>query len=71
MFDKVRETPCTRCVHLNVCIHKNDFLDIYKAVYDIEIYKGCKNGGVSAKKITNYECLGEIRIDCRYFMSKN
>lgn len=34
MFDVgVKETLCTRCAHQEVCIHKQDYLDILKAVY--------------------------------------
>mgnify|MGYP000411353783 CR=1 FL=1 len=33
MFDAgVKETLCTRCAHREVCIYKQDYLDIIKAV---------------------------------------
>lgn len=32
MFEGVKETLCTRCAHRDVCAHKQDYLDILKAV---------------------------------------
>lgn len=45
MFEGVKETLCTRCAHRDVCAHKQDYLDILKAVeYDFigEISVKCK-----------------------------
>lgn len=38
MFDAgVKETLCTRCAHREVCIYKQDYLDIIKAVENAAI----------------------------------
>lgn len=37
MSEGVKETLCTRCAHREVCIYKQDFLDIIKAVENASI----------------------------------
>ena len=67
MFEAVKETACTRCVHRKVCIHKQNFLDICNAVYDASVCSSCSDGNkVAMKKITNFECLGDIIVTCRF-----
>ena len=69
MIDNIiKEVPCTRCLHQEVCRHKQDFLDIYNAVSSIKIHKPCEDGKkVQTTPITNFDCLGGIQIECRYY----
>lgn len=70
MSDGVMETTCTRCYHKEVCMHKQDFLDINKAVLDATVHKHYENSNgscVTMKRVTDFECVGEIRVFCRYF----
>ena len=53
MIDVIKEVSCTKCLHQEVCIHKQDFLDI------------CNK--VKTTPITNLDCLGGIQIECRYY----
>ena len=53
MIDAIKEVPCTRCLHQEVCKYKQDFLDI------------CNK--VKTTPITNLDCLGGIQIECRYY----
>ena len=68
MIDNIKEVPCTQCLHQEVCRHKQDFLDSWNAVSSIKIHKRCEDGKeVSAIHITNFDCLGGIQIECRYY----
>lgn len=67
MTDGVMETACTRCYHKEVCKYKQDFLDITKAVLEAEVTKHGDDGRISMKRVTDFECLGEIRVYCPYF----
>ena len=68
MIDNIKEVPCTRCLHQEVCRHKQDFLDICNAVSSIKIHKPCEDGKeVKTIPITNFDCLGDIYVECRYY----
>ena len=68
MIDNIEEVPCTRCLHQEVCRHKQDFLDICNAVSSIKIHKPCEDGKeVKMTPITNFDCLGDIYVECRYY----
>ena len=68
MIDNIKEVPCTRCLHQEVCRHKQDFLDICNAVSSIKIHKPCEDGKeVKITPITNFDCLGDIYVKCRYY----
>lgn len=68
MSDGVRETQCTNCIHREVCLHKQDFLDICNAVFGASVYKTTDDEhSASMKKVTNYDCLGAIAVTCRYY----
>lgn len=69
MFEGTKETQCTRCLHKDVCIYKQDFLDICNAVFGAEVHKSCDDvKKVMMKKIVNFECLGDIQITCRFYI---
>ena len=68
MIDAIKEVPCTRCLHQEVCRHKQDFLDIYNAVSSSMVNRPCEDGKkVKTIPITNFDCLGGIQIECRYY----
>ena len=67
MNNGVMETQCTQCTHKDVCMHKNDFLDIHNAVFNAEVYKNHEDGRVSMQKVTNFEFVRDIIIRCQYF----
>ena len=65
---KVREVSCTRCLHQEVCRYKPDFLDICNAVSSSMVNRPCEDGKkVETTPITNFDCLGGIKIECRYY----
>ena len=68
MIDNMKEVSCTRCLHQEVCRHKQDFLDICNAVSSIVVNRPCEDGKkVKTIPITNFDCLGDIYVYCRYY----
>ena len=68
MIDAIKEVSCTRCLHQEVCRYKPDFLDICNAVSSSMVNRPCEDGKkVETTPITNFDCLGGIQIECRYY----
>lgn len=67
MNDGVKETKCTHCFHKDVCMYKQDFIDICNAVFDATVAKEDTDGKTCMKKVTNYDCLGNIEVNCRHY----
>lgn len=68
-----RETLCSKCIHLDVCTHKDDFIDINNAVFDATVSRAYENGNGTAcslKRVSDFECFGGISISCRFFTNK-
>ena len=71
MIDAIKEVSCTRCLHQEVCRHKQDFIDICNAVSRSRINRPCENGKkVETAPITNFDFLGGIKIECRYYQAQ-
>lgn len=68
MIDAIKEVSCTRCLHQEVCKYKQDFLDICNAVSSSTVNRPCEDGKkVQTTPIANFDCLGGINIECRYY----
>ena len=68
MIDAIKEVSCTRCLHQEVCRHKQDFLDICNAVSSSMVNRPCEDGKkVETIPIANFDFLGGIQIKCRYY----
>lgn len=68
MIDTIKEVSCTQCFHQEVCKYKQDFLDICNAVSSSTVNRPCEDGKkVQTTPITNFDCLGYIKIECRYY----
>ena len=68
MIDAIKEVSCTQCLHQEVCKYKQDFLDICNAVSSSTVNRPCEDGKkVQTTPITNFDCLGGIQIECRYY----
>ena len=68
MIDAIKEVSCTQCLHQEVCKHKQDFLDICNAVASSMVNRPFEDGkGVETIPVTNFDCLGYIKIECRYY----
>lgn len=66
MNQGVRETSCTSCVHREVCMYKNEYLDILKAVSDATVNKATPDGRMSMKKVSSFDFISSIDVVCRY-----
>ena len=58
----VRETSCARCVHRDVCMYKNDYLDILKAVTGATVSKLSSDGKMSVKKVESLDFISGIDV---------
>ena len=68
MIDAIKEVSCTRCLHQEVCKYKQDFLDICNAVSSSTVNRPCEDRKkVQTTPITNFDFLGGIQIECRYY----
>ena len=68
MIEKVNGSDCADCVHHRVCSYVNDFNDICKAISGANINKLESDGRtMSTKKVTNYDILREVIINCKYY----
>ena len=63
---EVKETLCTRCAHREVCIYKQDFIDIIKAIENAAVTKYIPDG-IASKKVTQYDFISEISVSCKYY----
>lgn len=71
MIDAIKEVSCTQCLHQEVCRYKPDFLDICNAVSSSMVNRPCEDGkGVETIPVTNFDCLGYIKIECRYYQEQ-
>lgn len=62
-----KETLCSRCAHWEVCAHKQDYLDILKAVENVCVVKNEPDGKITSKKASNYDFVSKISVDCKYY----
>lgn len=66
MSEAVKEAECIRCVHRNVCAFKNDYLEVYNAIQNTTVTKEAKDGKVSLKRVTDYDFIRNISVNCCY-----
>lgn len=57
MNDIVKEPVCARCAHSNVCMYKNEYLSILKAVLGATVH---------GTRIDNFCFVKNISVECRY-----
>ena len=69
MFEEVKETLCTRCAHREVCTHKQDYLDILKAVENATVTRDTADGKITSKKVIHYDFISGISAGCKYHLN--
>ena len=57
---------CTRCAHREVCTHKQDYLDILKAVENATVTRDTADGKITSKKVIHYDFISGISVGCKY-----
>lgn len=66
---EVKETLCTRCAHREVCIYKQVYIDILKAVENATVTQDTPDG-ITSKKVTQYDFISGISVSCKYYSCK-
>lgn len=66
MHDGVKETPCTYCVHRQVCSYKDDFLAVIDAVNRADVHRSTADGKMTSKRVTLFDFVSDISVSCRY-----
>jgi hypothetical protein len=66
---EVKETLCTRCAHREVCIYKQDYIDILKAVENATVTQNTPDG-ITSNKVTQYDFISGISVGCKYYSCK-
>jgi hypothetical protein len=66
MSDAVKETCCTRCIHRNVCLYKDDYLAIIKAISETYVSTKLPDGRTARKRINNFDFIDDISVTCHY-----
>ena len=66
---EVKETLCTRCAHREVCIYKQDYLDILDAVENAIVVKDIPDE-IILKKVIHYDFISGISVGCKYYACK-
>lgn len=69
MFEEVKETLCTRCIHREVCIYKQDYLDILKAIENASVIRDTPDRKITSKKVICYDFISEISVGCKYYQN--
>lgn len=69
MLDRVKATLCTHCAHTEVCAHKQDYLDILKAVENAKVVRDTPDGKVTSKVVSCYDFIGKISVTCKYYQN--
>ena len=66
--NKINGSGCGSCIHCLVCQYKNDFNDVRNAIFNAEVHKE-SDGKVSLKKVTQYDIVSGITINCKHYAS--
>ena len=66
---EVKETLCTRCAHREVCIYKQDYIDIIKAIENATVTQDTPDG-ITSKEVTQYDFISGISVSCKYYSCK-
>lgn len=70
MPNGVRETPCTRCLHREVCDRKYLFLDIFEKVPKTNIKTDVKHddGTYVFKMLSTFDWI-IVDIECKHYLN--
>ena len=63
-----QEVQCDKCAHLEVCAFKDDFIEVQKAVDNLEVDISTVNeGACHIAKISDISWINRIELECKYF----
>lgn len=70
MSKGLKETLCTRGIHREICIYKQDYLNIIKAIENVVVEQPSIDGiNGPFKKVSDFDFIGSTSIACRYYQN--
>ena len=66
---EVKETLCNRCAHREICIYKQDYINILKAIENATVTQDTPDG-ITSKKVIHYDFISGISVSCKYYSCK-
>lgn len=63
---EAKETLCSRCAHQEVCIYKQDYIDILNAVENAAVIQDTPDG-ITSKKVMQYDLISGISVSCKHY----
>lgn len=70
MNNTAKESLCTHCNHRDICVYKDDYFSILKAVSETIVKQPCSDDKkVSFKKVTDFDFIGDITVSCRHYQN--
>ena len=66
MSDRVK-ILCDHCPHSEVCIYKQDYIDILKAIENATVSRYTSDGKITSKKVIHYDFVSDISVGCKYY----
>lgn len=61
------EVACLSCCHYDVCCYKEAYKKVYEAIFATSVKEPIPNGGVKVIPLSNFECLGDITVTCKFY----
>ena len=66
-----QEILCDKCVHYEVCTHKDTYLRISKSISSIIVELPCSDKAkMSFKEIKDFDFIKDIKVECKYYQNK-
>lgn len=77
-YDKRRQTMsnnqevmCNKCVHYEVCTHKDTYLKIWKTILNQFISVSyLEEAEIVCKGVGNSDFIKDIKVECKYYQNK-
>ena len=72
MPDCVKMTECTSCAHSEVCKHKEKYLKVCEAAFNINIALNEHYENDARTRyipVANVDCIGYIEVHCKHYLS--
>lgn len=64
----IRETPCTHCIHREVCSFKDEFLSAMKAVNEVSVSLPSKETSVGCCiSLRDIKWIKPVELVCTYY----
>lgn len=65
------EVACLSCYHYDVCCYKEEYKKVSEAIFATSVHEYIPNGGVKIIPLSDFECLGDITVTCKFYKYTN